>query len=349
MGQRVTSVWGRHLICLGLLFAGCSVPERHCPAPTDPLVQTRLWLRQNPPDGTNRAARRERMAGLQCACDRLSVEDYALYARAWSTNAAQCDHAEQTHPALGYLRDATLEAIDEIRHTRVEKGMAVWQIYNMGHVFKTPTACFGIDLSGRRVEGLAPELDFLLTTHEHKDHYSEPLIHAMLQRGKPVVTRWFPGTTIVNHATNRVFGGIRVRIDIGDHHYRNPKQLNNMLMFEVSCGADAGNAVIYHCGDNSNIDKIAPSQPLDLLIVHASVGLPVAETIRRVNPRMTFPAHLLELGHSPHPPHAWRWSYDYAFDTVKEIPAEKTAVLTWGERWLLPGTRLLPPAKSPAP
>ncbi len=337
------------LVCAAMLFIGCAGTEADDTARQDPLEATRFWLRQNPPDGTNRADRRERMAVLQRACDQLSVEDYALYARAWSTNAAQCDQAEQTHPALGYLRDATLEAIDEIRHTRVEKGVAVWLIYNMGHVFKTPTACFGIDLSGRRVERLAPELDVLLNTHEHKDHYSEPLIHAMLQRDKPVVTRWFPGTTVINQATNMVFGGIRVRIDIGDHHYRNPKQLNNMLMFEVSCGADAGNAVIYHCGDNSNIDKIAPSQPLDLLIVHASVGLPVAETIRRVNPRMAFPAHLLELGHSPHPPHAWRWSYDYAFDTVKEIPAAKTAVLTWGERWLLPGTRLLPPAKSPAP
>ena len=280
------------------------------------------------------------MAVLQRACDQLAVEDYAAYARAWSTNAAQADCAEQTHPALGFLRDATLDAIDEIRRTRVEKGMAVWLIYNMGHVFKTPTACFGIDLSGRRVERLAPELDFLLTTHEHKDHYSEPLIQAMLQRGKPVVTRWYPGTMIVNHATNTVFGGIRIRIDIGDHHYRNPGQLNNMLMYEVACGADADNAVIYHSGDNSNIDKMTPSQPLDLMIVHVSVGLPIAETISRNSPRMTFPAHVLELGHSPRPPQAWRWSYDYAFDTVKDVPARETAVLTWGERWLLPGTRL---------
>lgn len=281
------------------------------------------------------------MAALQRACDQLAVEDYAAYARAWSTNAAQSDRAEQIYPALGYLRDATLEAIDEIRQTRVEKGMAVWLVYNMGYVFKTPTACFGIDLSGRRVESLAPELDFLLTTHEHKDHYSEPLVQSMLQHRKPVVTRWYPGTIIVNHATNMVFGGIRVQINIGDHHYRNPDQLNNMLMYEVDCGADADNAVIYHCGDNSNIEKISPSRPLDLMIVHVSVGLPIAETIRRISPRMTFPSHVLELGHSTRPPHAWRWSYDYAFDTVKDIPAREAGVLTWGERWLLPGTRLL--------
>jgi hypothetical protein len=218
--------------------------------------------------------------------------------------------------------------------------MAVWLIYNMGHVFKTPTACFGIDLNGRYVERLAPEMDFLLTTHEHKDHYSEQLIQAMLQRDKPVVTRWYPGTMIVNHATNMVFGSTRVMISIGDHHFRNPRQLNNMLMYEVSCAADALNAVIFHCGDNSNIDKITPSQPLDLMIMHVSVGLPIEETIRRINPRMAFPSHVLELGHSPTPPHAWRWPYDYAFDAVKEIPARKTAVLTWGERWLLPGTRL---------
>lgn len=338
--SKMKFAWGGWLVCLSLLCAGCTAAEKHQSTSRDPLEVTRAWLKENPPAGANRTARREHMAVLQRACDQLAVKDYAVYARAWSTNAAQADLSEQTHPALGYLRDATLSAIDDIRRTRVEKGMAVWLIYNMGHVFKTPDACFGIDLSGWRVEHLAPELDFLLTTHEHKDHYSEPLINAMLRRGKPVVTRWFPGTTIINHATNLVFDGISVQIDIGDHHYRNPKQLDNMLMYEVACGVEAGNAVLYHCGDNSNIDKIKPSQPLDLMIVHVSVGLPIAETIQRINPRMTFLAHVLELGHSPHPPHAWRWSYDYAFDTVKEIPERETAVLTWGERWLLPGTRL---------
>ncbi|MDZ7619449.1 MAG: MBL fold metallo-hydrolase, partial [Patescibacteria group bacterium] len=263
-----------------------------------------------------------------------------VFARAWETNAAQSDLSEQAHPALGYLRNAAVAAIDDIRRTRVEKGLAVWFIYNMGHVFKTPTTCFAIDLSGRRVEALATELDLLLTTHEHKDHYSEPLIRAMLQAGKPVVTRWFPGTTILNESTNLTFGDLRVRVDVGDHHYRNPDQRNNMLMYEVACGPEANNAVIYHCGDNSNIEKITPSRPIDLLIVHVSVGLPIPETIERVNPKTTLISHVLELGHSPLPPHAWRWSYDFAFDVIRETPPDRAAVLTWGERWLLPGTRL---------
>ncbi len=280
------------------------------------------------------------MALIQRACDQLAVEDYRTYARSWATNSVQADLCEEKHPALAYLRNATVEMIEDIRRTHVERGMAVWLVYNMGHVFKTPTACFGIDLSGRRVEELASDLDFLLTTHEHKDHYSEALISRMLHQNKPVVTRWFPGTTIVNQGTNMALHGLRIKVEIGDHHYRDPGQRNNMLMYEVSCGHEALNATVYHSGDNSNYLRIHPSQPLDLLIVHVSVGMPIAEAIRHLKPRMTFVAHVLELGHSPLPPHAWRWPYDYAFDTIRDLPGRDAAVLTWGERWLLPGTRL---------
>lgn len=338
MTMRFTGLAG---MCLLLAVLGCAVAEREARVPGGPLEEARLWLRRNPPDGTNRAARRERMAVLQEACDRLSVEDYRVYARAWKSNdVARADLSEAEHPALRYLRDATLAAVEDIRCTRVKQGVAVWLVYNMGHVFKTPTACFGIDLSERYVGALAPDLDFLLVTHEHADHHSVPLIEAMLAQGKPVVTRWFPGTRVLNQSTNLVFGDIRVRVDIGDHHYRNPAQRDNMLMYEVDCGPAGNHAVIYHSGDGSNYEKIRPSAPIDLFIVHTSVGMPVAEAVRHLRPKMTFAAHLLELGHSPLPPHAWRWSFDYAFNVLAEIPEREAAVLTWGERWLLPGTRL---------
>jgi hypothetical protein len=113
-----------------------------------------------------------------------------------------------------------------------------------------------------------------------------------------------------------------------------------MLMFEVDCGPSANGAVIYHSGDGNNIEKLRPARPVDILILHTSVGLPVAETIRRVRPQMTFVSHVMELGHSPLPPHAWRWSYDDAFDVIRDIPEREATVLTWGERWLAPGTSL---------
>jgi hypothetical protein len=54
-------------------------------------------------------------------------------------------------------------------------------------------------------------------------------------------------------------------------------------------------------------------------------------------------SHVLELGHSPTPPQAWRWSFDHAFKTIPNVPEPKATVLTWGERWLLPGTEIVQP------
>jgi len=300
------------------------------------------WLAQNPPDGTNAPARRARMAVLQAAGDRLSALDYRDYARSWETNKPLADLLEAKHPVLRYLRDATAGALKEIRQTQVREGLAVWFIYNMGYVFKTPSACFGIDLDGRGVEQLAPDLDFLLNTHEHGDHVHEPLFREMLARNKPVVTRWYPGSLLVSQSTNLVFGEVLVRIDIGDHHREQPRQRNNMLMFEVECGPSANRAVIYHSGDGNNIEKMRPAKPASVFILHTSVGMSVPDAIRHVKPKMTFVSHVMELGHSPLPPHAWRWSYDYAFEVIRDIPEREATVLTWGERWLAPGTSLQP-------
>ncbi len=304
------------------------------------LGLARSWLAQNPPDGTNASARRARMSAIQTACDRLSAYEYRDYARSWETNKPLADILEARHPVLGYLRDATAGVLDEIRNTRVREGLAVWFIYNMGYVFKTPNTCFGIDLDGRGVELFASDLDFLLNTHEHGDHAHEPLFREMLAQNKPVVTRGYPGSLLVSQSTNFVFGEAGARIDLGDHHREQPHQRENMLMFEVDCGPSANHAVIYHSGDGNNIEKMRPVKPVDILILHTSVGLSVPDAIRYMRPQMTFVSHVMELGHSPLPPHAWRWSYDYAFDVIRDIPEREATILTWGERWLAPGTSL---------
>ena len=307
--------------------------------PPTSLDEVRDWLRRNPPDGTNATSRRQRMAVLQNACDQLTPADYAEYVRTWEAQPAVADQLEQAHPALRYLHAARTEAIADIRRTRLTRGLAVWHWYNMGYVFKTPTACFGIDLTGRDAQQLAADLDFLLITHEHEDHSSPPLLRAMIGRNKPVITRWFAGSTIVSQPTTLQFGDVHVKIDIGDHHHEQPAQRDNMLMFEVDCGPATDNAIIYHAGDGNNYHKMIPSKPVDIFIPHVSVGMSIPQAIAHVKPRMTLISHVLELGHSPVPPKAWRWSFDYAFNVIREIPEKEATVLTWGERWMAPAPR----------
>lgn len=304
------------------------------------LNQTRQWFSHNPPDGTNATERRKQMAPIQTACDQLPPSDYAAYVKAWDSRAGQADSMEEANPALRYLRASSLQAMADIRRTRVKQGVSVWLLYNMGYVFKTPTACFGIDLCGRDMERLAPDLDFLLVSHSHEDHFSAPLIKSMLAQRKPVLTRWFDGTTLVKENTTYTFGDVQVKVDIGDHHHDQPNGRDNMLMFEVDCGSPGNNAVIYHSGDGDNFEKMHPTKPVDVFIPHVAVGMSVPDAINYLKPKMTLVSHVLELGHSPVPPNAWRWSYEYAFNVIRDIPENRATVLTWGERWLLPGTEL---------
>lgn len=98
------------------------------------------------------------------------------YVNCWATNGQKADSQENQHLALYYLRQSTQLAFWDIQRTRVERGVAIWYIYNMGYVFKTPDACFGIDIKMRDAEKMVDLLDFLLITHEHQDHYSSPTL-----------------------------------------------------------------------------------------------------------------------------------------------------------------------------
>ena len=120
-----------------------------------------------------------------------------------------------------------------------------------------------------------------------------------------------------------------------------------MLMFQVDCGRAANNCTVYHSGDGNNYEKMVPDRRPDLFIVHVQVGMSVEEAVNHLKPRMTLVAHVMELGHSPKPPNAWRWPYEYAFRVIQNIPPDEATVLTWGERWLLPDTTLRSPRHPP--
>ncbi len=342
------------LVFTGLVLHHLHYPvyEKFTPSRAE-LDEVRQWLWENPPDGTNRADRRKRMAVIQKACEQLSssVFDHEYY-KDYSTYPTRTDaKMEADYPALYYLGRATDQAMDDIRKTRVKKGLAVWFLYNMGYVFKTPEKCFAIDIHNRGTERLARDLDFLLVTHVHSDHRWDMLLKQMLEAGKPVLTNLsdrarthldLPSGTMVNKPSEFRFGDIRVKVDIGDHGWGSSV---DVLMFQVDCGESANNYTIYHTGDAANVAKMRPDKEVDIFIVHAGLdtaGLStsVKQAIRHLKPRLTFASHVLELGHSPKLPHVGRVPFDCAFWTIRGIPTNEATVLTWGERWLAPGTVL---------
>ncbi len=284
------------------------------------------------------------MDAIQDASDRLSPFTYLKYVSSWKKPPSRAEHLEQTHPALYYLRTATRYAIRNIQTTDVKQGLAVWYFYNMGYVFKTPDTCFGIDLHFRDAEQLADDLDFLLITHQHRDHYSTAMLDAMLNVGKPVITRWYPGSILVKQPGEFTFGHVRVKVDIGDHrHYLHLPRfgVNNTLMFQIDCGETARHCTIYHSGDGGYYPKMTPDKPVDIFIAHVHLFfMSLEKAIHHVQPRITFVSHVLELSHSSTFPFPMRWSFEHAFKRVEHVNDTETLILTWGERWLLPGTVL---------
>ncbi len=328
-------------VCLAVLIAAraWAADEVELPAYEGPsnasLDTVRTWLWENGPDGTNGVARRERMAVIQAAADAFPHQWFKRYLASWVVDPERADAFEQCG-VLYYLRQATDHVIEDIQATRVKEGLVVWHLYNMGYVFKTAEVCFGIDVHVRDAARLVQDMDFLLVTHEHPDHHLGGAIAGMIDAGKPVVTRFYKGTTIVAEPTEFRYGPVRIRIDIGDHTPRRPSGQNNMLMFQVDCGASAFDCTIYHSGDGANYAKMTPDKPVDIFIPHvACSGMDVAEAIRHVKPKITFVSHVMEISHNIG---GARWTYDFAFERVKAFAEDEALVFTWGERWIYPGT-----------
>lgn len=296
------------------------------------------WLWSHPETVDNQAERYGKWGVIQAAADQTPSDAFTKYMMQWFGTSGRAELHEQAGVCHCMARAAE-HVIEEVRNTNVSQGLVLWHVYNMGYIFKTPEACFGIDICSRDGARMAELLDFLLVTHAHLDHTAGGCIAAMIKAGKPVITNFQAGSQIVKEVTEIYFGTIRVRIELGDHAPNNPSGADNMLQFQVDCGESGGNRVIYHTGDGANCAKMTPDKPVDVLIAHIEcAGTWVGDIIRKIAPNYTFVSHLLEMTHNG----KYRYSYEAGQDAVKEFPAENIVVPAWGERWVAPGTVVAP-------
>ena len=240
-------------------------------------------------------------------------------------------------PVIGRLEAAFEKVLREAKETTVADidHPAVWYVYNMGIVVKTPKTLFSIDLHHRRAEEFAPLLDFALITHNHDDHYTERFKFAM-DRGqrKPVVNNFFDnygvrdrkfgGYTRAKTKTFQ-FGDAKVITGLCDH---NDYLIDYTTPFEVHIG----NFTIYHSGDCCSHAKLGVSRQPDMWVFHPRCGMDAARgCAEAIRPKLAVIAHLQEMGHAKG---RYRWTYRDGLDEKAKIEAAGFAARMplWGER-----------------
>jgi len=261
---------------------------------------------------------------VQREIDGVRAADFTAYQQAFEPSQLR------KFPALQRLEDAFDRILREVRETVVTDKPAVWLLYNMGIVVKTPETCLAVDISHRRAPDLAPLLDFALITHNHSDHFTEPYYAALNGAGKTVITNFKDnygarhGGGYTRSVKTFAIKDVTVKTGLTDH---NGYLVDFTSTFEIA----SHGYMIYHTGDCSNVEKLNPTVTPDLWIVHPYCGLKTVDGVKKFHPKKTVIAHLNELGHEMN---RWRWTWAQGLEAKAQAEAVGgTAVVPiWGTR-----------------
>lgn len=216
--------------------------------------------------------------------------------------------------------------------------VVIWYLYNMGFIIKTPTVCFGVDIHHRNAVKLEPLLDFLVTTHNHMDHYSMPLMRAMNAADKPVVSNFFPNAYYTKAAEKtHEIKGITIHCGEADH---NQKLRKFTMPMEIICPTGNRKFVFFTSGDTGNHSFLKiKSEAADLYCVHPRNCMSAIDAAKQVNAKLTFIVHLHELSHEYN---KWRWKFQDGRDELKIFQENNRAayVPVWGEKFIWDGKKI---------
>lgn len=244
--------------------------------------------------------------------------------------------AKTSNPVLQFYDQCLERLLKDIPATQVKPGTAaIWYLYDMGYIIKTPEVCFGVDIHHRQAEKLEPLLDFLAVTHNHADHYSLPLLKKMTVQNKLVISNFHPnpGYTKAPSFTRKV-KGITIHCGEADH---NSKLIKFTMPMEFVCPTGDKKFVFFTSGDCFSHDFLEKkSACIDLYAIHPCCGMDPVKAAEKLRPAMTFVSHLQELSHEFN---VWRWSFPVGRQTVQAIEAagHKAYAPVWGEKFIWDG------------
>ncbi len=223
--------------------------------------------------------------------DKVTPNVYGMYMRDGNTrNLASLEKLEQ-----GFEN-----AVSEARKIKITNVPAVWSIYNMGYLIKTKESMFAIDLVHRRAGELANELDFLLITHNHGDHFNSSLYYTMNRLHKTVISNFLDNYGVKNWRKQGGFTRAKKIFRINDVEIRTSLIDHNAYLVDFTTAFEirVGNWTMYHTGDSGHAGKLETIWgPPDLWTFFPGCGINVTDAVKRIKPQKLVFGHLWELGH----------------------------------------------------
>ena len=301
--------------------------------PNNEAIQTMIQFNETSPFMLNN----ERLLLLnkfQTHSNNLNLTTFNDYLKSSNDNSIDMEH---TIPILYSYRDGFDKVIDGLKNTEVKNGTtAVWLLYNMGFVVKTPSGSYGVDIDHRWAELLEPYLDFLCVTHNHGDHYNTKLMDAMNKKGKPVLSNFY--TKDAKHLSkvpaSYNIGNFKIKTDISDH-LADPALPNFVTVFRIEGGADSGNFSMLHCGDSGfnplHFTKV--QGPVNMVVLRwgaARENNILGTGSGKVKPNYAVLSHLIELRHEPYP--KGQASITQTLIHLPNVACENTIMPFWGEK-----------------
>ena len=289
------------------------------------------------------AKRTDAMEKLQDYADKCKADYFSVFLSGYDQTSLNMVKSDSI---LYFYRTAFERVLDGVKSSTVENGTAqIWLLYNMGYIIKTPSGCFGIDISHRWAEEFAPYLDFLCVTHKHSDHYSNNLIQAMYDLDKPVLSNYLQPVASYPFYSKKseeyTIGNFKIRTCITNHNEASLK--NFVTVFYIDCGDDAGGLTLIHTGD-SNFKPVQYADITDANDVnhHVNVLIPryapnaltendiIGTGTGQVTPDYVLLSHVLELSHADEEDS--RWTVQSAWERASKINCQQTYVPMWGEK-----------------
>lgn len=312
------------------------------------IMDADSWFRANPPAKANLAARRDHTALIDQLGMEVPGEPFVLWMRHNESRRYGAPikddpfgkTMEERYPILRYIRFVEERALAEIKATRVESGIRVWKLYNMGTIVKTKDACFSFDLWPMTTD-FSGVLDFAVVSHVHDDHYSQVLLDALIAKGKTVYSPFYKKGVIITKDRIVQQGSLEIEFRVSSQvQFGVPS-----LITTVDCGPSESRFRILHSGDSnraSDFPRLGPihlafsqwdywnENPDDGLYHSIAYGTKVFD-------------HRLELAHSIG---QWRGPFEEAYARIEELGIEADAqIIMWGETFAFES----PPKISPTP